>query len=859
MKRVLKSICILCVTLTVLLMGARLHAQTIDWKTDGSVEVTGSHTFTSPLKNELFRITEDSMVLVDMNVYEGQEQQVDYGIFGKGDKSELRVYHRKKRNAVPVNDTYPFGFDFTNNDYLIYGCKAEHVPAFQNKADSWKAYGYYKHGYSFSKSHIQSTDYKHLWNRPKSATWWDTVADVAAVVFVVALVVFTLGVAAELAGPALAGYELVGSAAEAIAYVATTYTATLSVILISGNIAITAHLYGELAVSDKQTPLVPQPVFESQMEMPMPSKVANATTKAQKQYNKAIDDLAKHAFPCQNFLGINCFRSNIKEVAVQLEVNNAHVKHVNIPGELISNLTPYQLFKNYSYVVEAGSKVNLLALANLTVINSADHFDQTMQVLPKKVAIPDRNAEVTIELEGYHGIKYFYIVAKELPADFLLPNTAHATKSKFYKDLGVYATRQSETYRLFRLSLAPTTKGHPRFTFTTGPDGPFLAGDNIVLKQPMDELKAVYENPNAHPDYIMLAAHRGYWRYAPENSLEAFEAAADLGVDMVEIDLKMTYDNQIIVAHDFHLGRLTTVPDALKVDAFKKTVNGVDRLLLGKMKLCDIRPDLCDPANAQNANYCGNCEHTAGVNNTKKLKLIRPNGQVGEKVPTLREAFDALRDKPVLINLDKIDPGSGVADSRYGGQIQQKTFFFDSIYLIAQEKGMLDRVIVKQRVDKFSPAELRASSVVDWSQWYYTPTAFADNTCPNYSSEGTLTSCLSEYFDNAEAGDDPAKHFKSPGVELIYLREQDGAYPSTYNYLRGQNKRVIQFPQYPENSEGVWNPKKYVFSDIDPRLDKRNDWSWLLETNRKPDLIISDRLEVLFELLEQLGYRNKNS
>ena len=113
MKRVLKSICILCVTLTVLLMGARLHAQTIDWKTDGSVEVTGSHTFTSPLKNELFRITEDSMVLVDMNVYEGQEQQVDYGIFGKGDKSELRVYHRKKRNAVPVNDTYPFGFDFT--------------------------------------------------------------------------------------------------------------------------------------------------------------------------------------------------------------------------------------------------------------------------------------------------------------------------------------------------------------------------------------------------------------------------------------------------------------------------------------------------------------------------------------------------------------------------------------------------------------------------------------------------------------------------------------------------------------------------------------------------------------------------
>ncbi|TLX70372.1 glycerophosphodiester phosphodiesterase family protein [Labilibacter sediminis] len=57
---------------------------------------------------------------------------------------------------------------------------------------------------------------------------------------------------------------------------------------------------------------------------------------------------------------------------------------------------------------------------------------------------------------------------------------------------------------------------------------------------------------------ILVIAHRGDWRNACENSILAIENAIEMGVDMVEIDLKKTLDNQLILMHDFSLDRTTT-------------------------------------------------------------------------------------------------------------------------------------------------------------------------------------------------------------------------------------------------------------------------------------------------------------
>lgn len=54
----------------------------------------------------------------------------------------------------------------------------------------------------------------------------------------------------------------------------------------------------------------------------------------------------------------------------------------------------------------------------------------------------------------------------------------------------------------------------------------------------------------------MCIAHRGEPRGHRENTLPSIQAAVDAGADMVEIDLRLTADNQLVVLHDPTLARL---------------------------------------------------------------------------------------------------------------------------------------------------------------------------------------------------------------------------------------------------------------------------------------------------------------
>lgn len=54
-----------------------------------------------------------------------------------------------------------------------------------------------------------------------------------------------------------------------------------------------------------------------------------------------------------------------------------------------------------------------------------------------------------------------------------------------------------------------------------------------------------------------VIGHRGAAGYAPENTIESIHAAADLGVEWVELDVKLTRDQVPIILHDENLLRLT--------------------------------------------------------------------------------------------------------------------------------------------------------------------------------------------------------------------------------------------------------------------------------------------------------------
>ena len=55
----------------------------------------------------------------------------------------------------------------------------------------------------------------------------------------------------------------------------------------------------------------------------------------------------------------------------------------------------------------------------------------------------------------------------------------------------------------------------------------------------------------------MIHAHRGASTCRPENTLEAFAAAIEQGADAIELDVHLTKDGEIVVAHDARLERVS--------------------------------------------------------------------------------------------------------------------------------------------------------------------------------------------------------------------------------------------------------------------------------------------------------------
>ena len=112
-------------------------------------------------------------------------------------------------------------------------------------------------------------------------------------------------------------------------------------------------------------------------------------------------------------------------------------------------------------------------------------------------------------------------------------------------------------------------------------------------------------------DHILVISHRGDWRYAPENSLAAIKRCIELGVDIVEIDVRLTKDGHLVAMHD------------LTVD---RTTNGSGKV--SDFTLAEI----------------------------KELRLKNACGARGsrQQVPTLEEIMLLAKDK-IMINLDKTE------------------------------------------------------------------------------------------------------------------------------------------------------------------------------------------------------------
>ena len=153
-----------------------------------------------------------------------------------------------------------------------------------------------------------------------------------------------------------------------------------------------------------------------------------------------------------------------------------------------------------------------------------------------------------------------------------------------------------------------------------------------------EKILAQINDPNS--DYVVVISHRGDWRNYPENSIPAIESVIRMGVDMMELDVKMTKDSVLVLMHD-------------------KTIN---RMTNGKGLVSDITYDSLMTFNLKRA-------HNVLTDSIK--------------VPTLREALLCCKDR-ILVNVDHAYP------------------YYKEIVELANELGVTGQVLMKGKssIDK---------------------------------------------------------------------------------------------------------------------------------------------------------------
>jgi glycerophosphoryl diester phosphodiesterase len=130
-----------------------------------------------------------------------------------------------------------------------------------------------------------------------------------------------------------------------------------------------------------------------------------------------------------------------------------------------------------------------------------------------------------------------------------------------------------------------------------------------------------------------VVSHRGDWRNYPENSLPAIESVIRMGVDMMELDLKMTRDSVLVLCHDGTLDRTTTGSGP------------VSKYTYAELQQFDLKRG-----------------HGIAI--------------PGLKIPTLRQALQVCKDR-ITVNVD------------------QGYDYYDQVLAITEELGMTDQVLIK--------------------------------------------------------------------------------------------------------------------------------------------------------------------
>ena len=81
-----------------------------------------------------------------------------------------------------------------------------------------------------------------------------------------------------------------------------------------------------------------------------------------------------------------------------------------------------------------------------------------------------------------------------------------------------------------------------------------VAAGGVFAETRAEKLRAALDSRDR--DYVFVTMHRGDWRHAPENSVDAIKGSIAMGADIVEIDIHMTADSVLVLMHDKDAARV---------------------------------------------------------------------------------------------------------------------------------------------------------------------------------------------------------------------------------------------------------------------------------------------------------------
>ena len=78
--------------------------------------------------------------------------------------------------------------------------------------------------------------------------------------------------------------------------------------------------------------------------------------------------------------------------------------------------------------------------------------------------------------------------------------------------------------------------------------------------------------------FVLKIGHRGARVYEPENTLRSFQRAIEIGVDAVELDVRKTKDNELVVIHNANVNKTTNGSGSVN----ELTLEEIKRLVIEK-------------------------------------------------------------------------------------------------------------------------------------------------------------------------------------------------------------------------------------------------------------------------------------